>query len=62
MLIPDPNHWVALLGNIAIQEESSGNVDRDLVSFDVYTWGKKMRVDIAKISFQNNFSAAIARR
>jgi len=59
-LIPYPSHWVALLGNITIQEGSSGNVNRDRVSFDVYTWGKKMRVDLAKNSFKNYFWAAIA--
>jgi len=59
-LIPDPSHWVALLGNIAIQQESSASGDRDRVSFDIYTWGRKMRVDLAKNSFKNYFWAAIA--
>ena len=58
-LIPYPSHWVALLGNVAIREESSGKVDRSRVSFDIYTWGRKMRVDIAKKSFENYFWAAI---
>ena len=60
--IPDPSHWGALLGNIAIREESSRKVDRSRVSFDIYAWGRKMRVDIAKKSFENYLWAAMARR
>ncbi|MEG4319244.1 MULTISPECIES: hypothetical protein [unclassified Microcoleus] len=61
-LLPYPSHWVALLGNVAIQEESSAQGDRSRVSFDIYTWGRKMRVDIAKKSFENYFWVAIAGR
>ncbi|MEG4805162.1 hypothetical protein QUB63_31550 [Microcoleus sp. ARI1-B5] len=61
-LIPYPSHWVALLGNIAIDEGSSSKGDRSRVSFDIYTWGRKMHVDIAKKSFENYFWAAIAGR
>lgn len=39
---------------------SSSKGDRSRVSFDVYTWGKKMRVDIPKSSFENYFWVAIA--
>ena len=59
-LIPYPSHWVALLGNIAIEDESARKGDRSRVSFDVYTWGKKMRVDIPKSSFENYFWVAVA--
>ncbi|WP_293131615.1 hypothetical protein [Microcoleus sp. bin38.metabat.b11b12b14.051] len=59
-LIPYPSHWVALLGNIAIEDESARKGDRARVSFDVYTWGKKMRVDIPKSSFENYFWVAVA--
>ncbi len=54
-LIPYPSHWVALTGNMVIQ-------DRDRVSFDVYTWGKQMRVDLPKSSFEKYFWIAIAGR
>jgi hypothetical protein len=59
-LIPYPSHWVALLGNILIPEGGVDKGDRDRVSFDVYTWGRKMRVDIAKGSFEKYFWAAVA--
>lgn len=61
-LIPYPSHWVALLGNVAIDEGSVGKGDRSRVSFDVYTWGRKMRVDIPKSSFENYFWVAITGR
>ncbi|MCC3404926.1 MAG: hypothetical protein JGK17_04910 [Microcoleus sp. PH2017_10_PVI_O_A] len=61
-LIPYPSHWVALLGNVAIDEGSDRKGDRSRVSFDVYTWGRKMRVDIPKNSFENYFWVAITGR
>lgn len=60
--IPYPSHWIVLLGNIAISEGNFGKLDRPRVSFDVYTWGRQMRVDIAKDSFEKYFGAAVAGR
>jgi len=60
--IPDPSRWAVLWGNIAVQDESLGKSDRARVSFDVCTWGRKMRVDIAKGCFENYFWAAVAGR
>jgi hypothetical protein len=60
--IPYPSHWIVLLGNIAISEGNFGKLDRACVSFDVYTWGRQMRVDIAKDSFEKYFWAAVAGR
>ena len=45
--IPLPNHWVALLGNLQIQNGR--------VAFDVYSWGKKMRVDVTEGVFKKSF-------
>ncbi len=45
--IPLPNHWVSLLGNLQIQNGR--------VAFDVYSWGKKMRVDVPEGVFQKSF-------
>ncbi|MEZ2230250.1 hypothetical protein [Microcoleus sp.] len=59
-LIPYPSHWVALLGNMTIPAGNLANSDRERVSFDVYSWGKKMRVDLPKKSFENYFWVAIA--
>ncbi|MDX2216395.1 MAG: hypothetical protein SFY66_24235 [Oculatellaceae cyanobacterium bins.114] len=42
-----PNHWVALLGNVAAQNGR--------VSFDVYSWGKKMHVDVTEDNFKSAF-------
>jgi hypothetical protein len=58
--IPYPSHWVALLGNMVIQEGNFGKSDRDRVSFDIYTWGRKMRVDIARGAFESYFWVAVA--
>lgn len=35
-LIPFPSHWIAILGNIAVQS--------DPVNFDIYTWSKQMHL------------------
>lgn len=45
--VPVPNHWIVLLGNLAIQNGR--------VAFDVYTWGRKMRVDVPELVFQKSF-------
>lgn len=42
-----PNHWVALLGNVVTQNGR--------VSFDVYSWAKKMRVDVTEDNFEKAF-------
>lgn len=48
--IPFPSHWVALLGNVTIQNQ---------VSFDVYTWSKKLHVDLDLSSFKKYFWAGV---
>jgi hypothetical protein len=49
--IPFPSHWIALLGNITIQG--------DRVSFDVYTWSKKLHLEMDQTSFKKYFWACV---
>jgi hypothetical protein len=42
-----PNHWVTVLGNVVIKDGK--------VSFDVYTWGRKMTVNVDEASFKRFF-------
>lgn len=50
--IPYPSHWVSILGNIRV--ESSKNVQ-----FEVYTWGKKMQVQVDEVTFKTHFWGVI---
>ena len=52
--IPYPSHWVALLGNLSLE------TDRNLISFDVYTWGKQMSVTINLDLFKLHFWEVVA--
>ena len=45
--IPFPNHWVALVGNAAIKNNR--------VSFDIFTWARKMHIDVAEDRFKSHF-------
>jgi hypothetical protein len=49
--IPFPSHWVALLGDITIQG--------DRVSFDIYTWSKKLHLELDQTSFKKYFWACV---
>jgi hypothetical protein len=49
--IPYPSHWVTLLGNIAITQ--------DTVSFDIYTWAQSMRLSMDTASFRRYFWATV---
>ncbi|NJP10540.1 MAG: hypothetical protein HC866_14555 [Leptolyngbyaceae cyanobacterium RU_5_1] len=49
--IPFPSHWIALLGNLSIQ----GNA----IGFDIYTWSKKMRLQMDINSFKKYFWATV---
>ncbi|KAM3099205.1 hypothetical protein ACKFKF_15485 [Phormidesmis sp. 146-12] len=48
--IPFPSHWVVLLGGVAVGER---------VSFDLYTWSKKLHLDIDLPSFKKYFWASV---
>jgi hypothetical protein len=50
-LIPYPSHWIALLGNISIQPAT--------VSFDVYTWSKKMHLQLDQGAFKKYLWAIV---
>jgi hypothetical protein len=50
-LLPFPSHWIGLLGNITIQS--------DRVSFDIYTWSKKLHLDLDQSSFKKYFWACV---
>lgn len=53
--VTTPNHWVALVGNIDIQKGTFGRHDSGQVSFDVFTWAKKMHVDVNEGIFEDGF-------
>jgi hypothetical protein len=50
-LIPYPSHWVTLVGNISVQPAS--------VSLDIYTWSKKMRLDMSQGAFKKYLWAIV---
>jgi hypothetical protein len=45
--VPLPNHWVSLVGNIVLSS--------DRISFDIFTWAKKMHVDVSENRFKSHF-------
>lgn len=49
--VPFPSHWVTLLGNF--------EVEGDRVSFDIYTWSKKLTVNTDAGSFKKYFWAGV---
>ncbi|OCQ97241.1 hypothetical protein BCD67_00385 [Oscillatoriales cyanobacterium USR001] len=54
-IVPFPSHWVALLGNITIQQANFSRGDRGRISCDLYTWAKQMRVDLVQKTFEDYF-------
>ncbi len=50
-LLPLPTHWIAIVGNIAIQP--------DAIAFDIYTWSRKMRLQMDPTSFKKYFWAVV---
>ena len=50
-----PSHWVAILGDMIVQEANFSQGDRGRIGFDIYTWAKKMRVDLAQKPFETYF-------
>jgi len=47
-LVPLPGHWISLLGNVSTQTP-------DRLSFDTFTWARKMHVDVAESRFRSHF-------
>ena len=52
-LVPYPTHWIAILGNIKIEETSGDRQTR--IKFDCYSWGRKLRVDVDAWRFKTYF-------
>lgn len=50
-MIPLPTHWIGLVGNISIQP--------DAIAFDIYTWARKMRLQMDIGSFKKYFWAVV---
>jgi hypothetical protein len=46
-VIPAPNHWVTILGNVEAND--------DRTAFDIYTWSKQVRIDIDTPTFRKYF-------
>lgn len=61
-LVAYPSHWIVLLGNIAIQSTIPGQAEGGRLSFDIYTWARQMRVDLAENPFKNYFWGAVTGR
>lgn len=61
-LIPYPSHWIALLGNFAIQDGTHDQAMGNRISFDIYTWAQKMHVDLAEGLFENCFWGVVLGR
>jgi hypothetical protein len=50
-----PDHWVALVGNVHIQKGTFGRHDSGHVSFDVFTWAKRMTIEANEGVFEDAF-------
>ncbi|ASC73832.1 uncharacterized protein XM38_048060 [Halomicronema hongdechloris C2206] len=50
-----PEHWIAIVGNVSIQKGSFGRHDSGHVSFDCFTWAKRMTVDADEGPFEDAF-------
>ena len=50
-----PNHWIALVGNIDIQKGTFGRHDSGHVSFDVFTWAKRVTIEANEGVFEDAF-------
>lgn len=50
-----PNHWIALVGNIHIQKGTFGRHDSGRVTFDIFTWAKRLTVEENEGIFEDSF-------
>jgi len=50
-----PNHWIALVGNVDIQKGTFGRHDSGHVSFDVFTWAKRVTIAANEGVFEDAF-------
>lgn len=55
-LLPYPDHWITLLGNISIKAASNfANLGSTHLSCDLYTWGQKRHIDVDQSPLENCF-------
>lgn len=50
-----PDHWVAIVGNVTIQKGTFGRHDSGHVSFDVFTWAKRVTIAANEGVFEDAF-------
>ncbi|MBF2026638.1 MAG: hypothetical protein IGS48_07715 [Oscillatoriales cyanobacterium C42_A2020_001] len=50
-MIPMPTHWISLVGNISVQ--------KDTVNLDIYTWSKKLHLQMDHGSFKKYLWAVV---
>lgn len=50
-----PDHWVALVGNVSIQQGTFGDHDSGHVSFDVFTWARRATIEANEGVFEDAF-------
>ncbi|RZM79866.1 hypothetical protein DYY88_11635 [Leptolyngbya iicbica LK] len=50
-----PNHWIALVGNVDIQKGTFWQHDSGHVSFDVFTWAKRVTIEADEGVFEDAF-------
>ncbi|MDA0268770.1 MAG: hypothetical protein O3A14_17870 [Cyanobacteria bacterium] len=53
--ITAPEHWITLVGNIDIQKGTFGKHDSGQVSFDVFTWAKRVTIAADEGPFEDSF-------
>ncbi len=55
-LLPYPDHWVTLLGNISIKAASKfADLGSTHLSCDLYTWGEKRHIDVDQSPLESCF-------
>ncbi|MBD2041864.1 hypothetical protein [Microcoleus sp. FACHB-672] len=57
-MMPYPSHWIALVGNISMPS----NPINENISFDIYTWARKMHVEADALSFKKYFWGVVTGR
>ncbi|MEM6256610.1 MAG: hypothetical protein AAF821_27195 [Cyanobacteria bacterium P01_D01_bin.156] len=50
-----PDHWITIVGDVNIQKGTFGKHDSGHVSFDVFTWAKRVTIDEDEGPFEDAF-------
>ena len=53
--LPYPDHWITILGDISVQVQNPSKFSQGEVSCDVYSWGKRMHVNVQQGPLENYF-------